>query len=49
MPGYKLAACDLSAIDEKFLCPSCGDVLRDAIQLACSQHYCETCLSTMQR
>jgi len=49
MPGYKLAAGDLSTIDAKLLCPSCGYVLRDAMQLDCGHHYCEACLSNMQR
>ena len=49
MPGHKLAACDFNTIDAKLLCPSCGYILRDAMQLACGDHYCETCLSSMQR
>ena len=49
MPGYKLAACDFSTIDEKLVCLSCGYVLCDAMQLACGHHYCEMCLDNMQR
>ena len=49
MSGYKLAAFDFTTIDEKLLCPSCGYVLCDAMQLGCGHHYCEMCLNNMQR
>ena len=49
MSGYKVSACDLAAIDQAYFCRSCGWVLRDAVQLTCGEHYCETCLLNMQR
>ena len=49
MPGHRVAACDLAAIDQAHFCRSCGLVLRDAVQLPCGAHYCETCLLNMQR
>ena len=49
MPGYKVPLDDMAAVNEKFICPSCGLLLRDAVQTCCGHIYCEHCLDNIQR
>ena len=44
MPGYTLAASDKESIDPKYLCNSCGLLLREATRTACGHFYCRSCL-----
>ena len=44
MPGYNLITADRERIDPKYLCNSCGLLLREAMQTACGHFYCRSCL-----
>ena len=47
MPGYSLATSDKESIDPKYLCNSCGLLLREAMQTACGHFYCRSCLGNL--
>ena len=47
MPGYTLAASDKESIDPKYLCNSCGSLLREAMQTACGHFFCRSCLGNL--
>ena len=47
--GYRVPASDLKAIDDKFFCPSCGYILKLAVQTECGHLYCEECLADLKR
>ena len=47
MPGYNLAVSDKESIDPKYLCNSCGLLLREAMQTACGHFYCRSCLGNL--
>ncbi|CAH3182271.1 unnamed protein product [Porites lobata] len=47
MPGYNLATSDKEGIDPKYLCNSCGLLLREAMQTACGHFYCRSCLGNL--
>lgn len=42
MPGFRLVG--FAQIPAKYLCKSCGLLLREAVQTCCGHHYCKTCL-----
>ena len=48
MPGYKLANCDESEIDEKYFCCVCGLLLRDVMQTYCGHLFCFSCLGNLR-
>lgn len=48
--GYRVCAEDLERIGVKYLCSSCGFVLRMAMQVAeCGHMYCEECMDEVKR
>ena len=47
MPGYNLGVSDKESIDPKYLCNSCGLLLREAMQTACGHFYCRSCLGNL--
>jgi len=47
MPGYSLASSDQQSIGTKYMCNSCGLLLRDAMQTGCGHFYCSSCLVSL--
>lgn len=44
MPGYHLASSEQKRIGPKYMCNSCGLLLREAVQAVCGHFYCFSCL-----
>ena len=47
MPGYNLATSDKESIHHRYLCNSCGLLLREAMQTVCGHFYCKSCLGNL--
>ncbi|KAJ7369895.1 TNF receptor-associated factor 6 [Desmophyllum pertusum] len=47
MPGYQLSSPDKERIGAKYMCNSCGLLLRDAMQAVCGHFYCNSCLTNL--
>ncbi|KAJ7372400.1 hypothetical protein OS493_019852 [Desmophyllum pertusum] len=44
MPGYRIASLDKNAIEIKYFCSFCEQLLREAMQTNCGHFYCQSCL-----
>ena len=47
MPGYLLAISEQERIGPKYMCSSCGLLLREAMQTGCGHFYCSSCLANL--
>ena len=49
MPGYMLSTAEKQRLGSKYMCNSCGLLLRDAMQTTCGHFYCSSCLASLFR
>ena len=43
MPGYPVDCVIFKNKDERYRCPKCDSLLREAVQLACGDRLCKSC------